>query len=194
MIPQPATSVFDDMTQCTDAMVERMLPLVPEWRREQALAFSHTFGRFACLKSFLMLKSLLYSEFNYNGSISFELNAHGKPSVAGYPDMQFSISHCRNAVAVAVWDRPVGIDVESFRKVSDSLMRRTMNDMEMERILKSGDPGIEFAALWTKKEAVFKLQGTGITDNLHDILSEPVRIETAINREKGYALSTAVSL
>lgn len=194
MIPQPATSVFDDMTQCTDAMVECMLPLVPEWRREQALAFSHTFGRFACLKSFLMLKSLLYSEFNYNGNISFELNAHGKPSVAGYPDMQFSISHCRNAIAVAVWDRPVGIDVESFRKVSDSLMHRTMNKLEMEQIAMSEDPRMAFAALWTKKEAVFKLQGTGITDNLHDILSEPVRIETAINREKGYALSTAVSL
>ena len=32
-------SLFDDMSFCTDAEVERMIPLVPEPRRSQALAF-----------------------------------------------------------------------------------------------------------------------------------------------------------
>ena len=40
-------SLFDDMTLCTDQEVERMIPLVPEPRRSDALKFKHTFGRFA---------------------------------------------------------------------------------------------------------------------------------------------------
>ena len=46
-------SVFDDMTLCTDQEVERMIPLVPEPRRSDALKFKHTCGRFACLKAYL---------------------------------------------------------------------------------------------------------------------------------------------
>ena len=53
----------DDMSLCTDAEVERMLPLVPEPRRSQAMAFKHTFGRYASLKSYLMLASLLKETF-----------------------------------------------------------------------------------------------------------------------------------
>ena len=58
-----SVNVFDDMNLCTDAQVESMLPLVPEPRRSEALRFKHTFGRFACLKAYLMLAELLRSEF-----------------------------------------------------------------------------------------------------------------------------------
>jgi hypothetical protein len=52
-------SVFDDMTLVTEAEVHRMLPLVDEQRREEALRYKHLFGQFACLKSWLMLQELL---------------------------------------------------------------------------------------------------------------------------------------
>ena len=52
-------SIFDDMSQATEAEVQRMLPLVDEQRRTEALRYRHLFGQFACLKSWLMLKELL---------------------------------------------------------------------------------------------------------------------------------------
>ena len=52
-------SIFDDMTQVCEAEVQRMLPLVNEQRRSEALRYKHLFGQFACLKSWLMLKELL---------------------------------------------------------------------------------------------------------------------------------------
>ena len=52
--------IFDHMNECTEHEVERMLPLVSEQRREQALRFTHTFGRFCCLKRWLMLKDLMF--------------------------------------------------------------------------------------------------------------------------------------
>ena len=92
---------------------------------------------------------------------------------------------------MVVSDEPVGVDVESFRSFSDSLLDKTMNDSEKAEILSSENPEETFAAFWTRKEAVFKLIGTGITDNLHGILTDKTKTDTTINREKGYAISVA---
>ena len=184
-------SLFDDMSLCTDAEVERMIPLVPEPRRSQALAFKHTFGRFACLKSYLMLAELLQKDFELE-MFSIEVGEHGKPYLAGHSDIFFNISHCPKAIAVAVSDRPVGIDVESFRSFGDGLLEKTMNGSEKAEILASGNPQETFAMYWTRKEAVFKLMGTGITDNLHGILTDKTMTDTVVNHERGYAASVAV--
>lgn len=184
-------SLFDDMSLCTDAQVERMIPLVPEPRRSQALAFKHTFGRFACLKSYLMVAELLQKEFGLE-RFRIEVGEHGKPYLSGHKDIHFNISHCQKAIAVAVSDRPIGIDVESFRHFNDALVNRTMNDSEKAEILASGDPEGTFSAFWTRKEAVFKLEGTGITDNLHGILTDKTTTDTFMNHEKGYVASVAV--
>jgi len=184
-------SLFDDMTLCTDAEVERMQSLVPEPRRSEALRFRHTFGRFACLKSYLMLAELLGTEFGV-GRFRIEVGEHGKPYLTDYPHIHFNISHCQKAIAVAVSDRPVGIDVESFRHFGSGLMDKTMNSAEKAEILASEVPEEVFAAYWTRKEAVFKLIGTGITDDLHGILTDNTVTHTDIYREKGYAVSVAV--
>ncbi len=184
--------LFDDMTLCTDAEVERMIPLVPEPRRGKALAFRHTLGRFCCLKSYLMLADLLRSEFGI-GEFSLSIGGHGNPYLTDRSDVHFSISHCRSAIAVAVSDSPIGVDVEAFRSFSDGLLNKSMNSSEKAAILASEEPQEAFASLWTRKEAVFKLLGTGITDNLHGILSDRTATDTMVNREKGYAVSVAVN-
>lgn len=183
--------LFDDMRLCTDAEVERMLPLVPETRRSQAMAFKHTFGRFASLKSYLMLASLLKDTFGVE-RVEMAVGEHGKPYLAGRPDIHFNISHCKNAIAVAVSDRPVGIDAESLRSFSDSLLDKTMNPVEKALILSSPKPDEAFISYWTRKEAVFKLMGTGITDNLHGILTDKTKTDTVVNPDKGYAVSVAM--
>lgn len=184
-------SLFDEMALCTDAEVERMLPLVPESRRSRAMEIGHLQGRFASLKSYLMLSSILKSDFSLD-SFNIAVEEHGKPYLLDSPQIHFSISHCRSAIAVAVSDQPVGIDAESFRPVSDALLDKCMNADEKAAIISSGAREETFAAYWTRKEAVFKLLGTGITDNLHDILSTDAEIDTTINREKGYAVSIAL--
>ena len=184
-------SLFDDMALCSDAEVERMLPLVPEQRRSAALRYRHAFGRFACLKSYILLAGLLSSEFGIE-KFRMEAGEHGKPFLPDYPDIHFNISHCQKAIAVAVSDKPVGRDVEGFRKYSDGLLAKAMNDPERREILASVSPEESFTVFWTRKEAVFKLLGTGITDDLHGILSENTATATTINREKGYAASVAM--
>ena len=160
--------IFDHMDQCTEAEVQRMLPLVSAQRREQALRYKHTFGRFCCLRSWLMLQELIgpFADWTYN--------EHGKPFIEGGP--YFSISHCKNGIAVAVNDEPIGIDIEHIRKADESLIERTMSQEECQRLMANSQElrDRDFTRLWTQKEAVVKWQGTGIQsfEQLQTILSD----------------------
>ena len=185
-------SIFDDMTQVTEAEVQRMLPLVDEQRRDEALRYKHLFGQFACLKSWLMLKELL-TPLGIN-NMEMDFNEHGKPFLAHHPEVHFNLSHCKNGIAVVVDSSPVGIDIESFHPSNLALIKKTMNPAEAEQIFTSSDPVEAFTQYWTQKEAVLKLRGTGIVNNLHDVLDgKGYRLETHVNREKKYALSIASS-
>ena len=155
------------MTECTEEEVQRMLPQVSAQRREQALRYKHTLGQFCCLKSWLMLSAL------HIGEMEFLYNEHGKPYLAGGP--YFSISHCKEGIAVALDDEPIGIDIESIRHADEELIRRTMNADE-QRLIANANANADraFTRLWTQKEAVVKMLGTGIEsfEQLQNILSE----------------------
>ena len=167
-----------------------MLPLVDVQRRDEALRYRHLFGQFACLKSWLMLKTLV-APLGIN-DLEMGHNEHGKPFLLHHPDMHFNLSHCKNGIAVVVDFSPVGIDIESFRHGNTALIDHTMNLAEAEWIRSSADPLETFTQYWTKKEAVVKLRGTGITNDLHRVLDgEGYRLETHLNRGKRYAWSVA---
>lgn len=145
--------IFDDMTLCTEAEVQRMLPLVSTQRREQALKYKHTFGQFCCLKSWLMLFDDV--EMSRYQDLEWKYNEHGKPYLEGGP--YFSISHCKAGIAVAIDDAPIGIDIETIRHAHEDLIERTMNAAE-----RAGMDDRKFTRLWTQKEAIVKAEGTGI--------------------------------
>lgn len=185
--------IFDDMEQCTDEEIYRMLPFVSAHRQGEALKFKFTFGRFACLKSMIMLQEMVreHKHLTKDIKLTFEYGEHGKPSLKEFPDIHFNISHCKNGIAVAISDKPIGIDIESFHKAEECLVRKTMNKSEEETINNADDSSEMFTIFWTKKEAVLKLHGTGIIDDLHSVLSGDEMIETVTNNPKKYVYSVA---
>ena len=207
--------IFDHMHLSSDEAVREMLPLVSERRRQQALRYQHTFGQFCCLKSYLMLLELLaavYPELD-KAKPEFGYTEKGKPFLLARPDIHFSISHTKNAILVAIADAPIGVDIEAFRSPSAALIARTMNATEQAAIAASaataasaasaatleppgtaygpGTPEALFSAIWTRKEAVLKLRGTGIEGDLREVLSGSETILTRIFPRKGYAFSIA---
>lgn len=184
--------IFDEMETICQEEIQRLLPLVSGQRREEALKYKHLFGQFACLKSYVMLREILES-MGLSHPFLFDRNEHGKPFLKDYPCIHFNLSHCKNGIAVTVSSEPIGIDIESYRSVSDSLIRYTMNEKERRIIAESDDPIRTFTEYWTKKEAVFKLRGTGITLKLHDLLNGDEVVETTVNPEKQYAYSIATN-
>lgn len=189
--------LFDDMTQCTEQEVARLLPLVSDQRRQQALAYKHLFGQFCCLKSYELLVQLLVSSGLWTpdtGFPTFLYNEHGAPRLEQGPC--FSISHCKHAIAVAISEKPVGIDIEHIRTAKPELVARTMNEKEQNVICSAPSPDVAFTRLWTQKEAVLKMQGTGILsiDGMKNTLVaiEHVDLQTKVNIEKQYAYTLAV--
>lgn len=163
--------IFDDMTQCSEQEVARLLPLVSAQRREQALRFTHLFGRYCCLKSYEMLLQLLSSApYTLHSTPTFDYNEYGAPSIKNGP--YFSISHCKSGIAVAVSNQPIGIDIEAVRPLKVDLVKKTMNPLEQEAILSASQPDWAFTHLWTRKEAFLKMKGTGIISDLHEVLSD----------------------
>lgn len=186
--------LFDDMTQCTEQEVARLLPLVSEQRRQQALAYKHLIGQFSCLKSYELLMQLLSSPpYPIPNTPSFLYNEHGAPYIEGGP--YFSISHCKHGIAVAIGEKPIGIDIEHIRTAKPELVAHTMNEKEQAQIWAADSPDVAFTCLWTQKEAVLKMRGTGITsiDGIKNTLValEHVDLQTKVNINKQYAYSLA---
>lgn len=87
----------------------------------------------------------------------------GAPYLPDHPELSVSVSHCRTAVAVAVSpEGRVGIDVECRRRVGEDLMKRVCTQAELAAVLASADSTMTFLQIWTRKEAVLKMRGTGI--------------------------------
>jgi 4'-phosphopantetheinyl transferase len=102
--------------------------------------------------------------------IRFNYTSSGKPSVsredAGGP-FHFSLTHSADIAAVAVAGRPVGIDLEFPRPVPDALALacRYFASEECEILSQCTEESLEptFYRLWTRKEAVLKATGCGLS-------------------------------
>ena len=144
----------------------------------------------ALLPEGLPLSALTYTE-----------DEHGKPWLdkkvqAGAGAVHFSISHTKNAIAVAIADRPVGIDVEAVvspARIADvHFIERTMSTDEQQTIRAAADPCRLFTELWTKKEALVKAIGTGLNmDTLPDLLQSvpDATIQSACADDYAYAIA-----
>ena len=183
-------TIFDHMNECTEPEVARLLNMVSPQRREQALTYKHLFGQYCCLKSYELLLQLLASTpYTLHPTPTFLYNEYGQPQLESGPC--FSISHCKHAIAVAVSETPIGIDIEHIRTAKPELVERTMNEKEQANIWASESPDVAFTCLWTQKEAVLKMRGTGIISDIKHTLADTdgIDIQTKVVMEKQYVYS-----
>lgn len=146
------------------------LALLSPQRREQALMMRHELGRRQSVAAYLLLCRALREEYGITEQPVFRYGEHGKPYLIGHPEIFFSLSHCRTAVACAVADRPVGVDVESLREYHQSVVAYAMSDVEQQMINEAPQPEVMFIRLWTIKEARLKVTGEGIGDRMKEVL------------------------
>ena len=175
--------------------LQQVLAFLPSWRRERVLAYKQESRQMESALAYIELSRALALRGLQDIKPRFEYNEHGKPFLPTYPNLHFSISHCSQAVGCILSEMPCGLDIERVRRASPSLISKTMNQGEVKQIYSSSHPEVEFIRLWTRKEAVFKLLGTGITDDMQDILLRAealhIHIISTVNPARGYVLSTA---
>ena len=163
---------------------------ISEQRREQALKFKHELGKRLCVLAYQLLKRGLAEVYGIRENPVFEYNEHGKPMIVGHPEIFFNLSHCKEAAICVVSDQPVGVDVESVRSFNESLVRYAMNEAEVEEIESAEDQAVAFIRLWTMKESALKLIGTGISNELKQVLQqENLQFQTFVDTQRRFVYS-----
>lgn len=79
-------------------------------------------------------------------------------------DVYFSLSHAKNAVAVAVSSAPVGIDIEPLTALKNDISGRVLTESEIVKYVRLGDVDKreDLIKKWTAKEAIFKSRDEAI--------------------------------
>lgn len=133
---------------------EDALFFLTEKRRKKAEKIINKNEALLSTVSGLMLRKVL----GVTDDENFEFNEHGKPFLKNGPF--FNISHSHRYAVLAVCENEVGIDIE---------MRETPNERAMERCFTVEEKNYaavsteNFLKVWTAKEAVLKLLGTGFS-------------------------------
>ncbi len=111
--------------------------------------------------------------------VIFCYGPRGKPhfiDIDGREPIHFNLSNTEGLVSIAVsLDHTVGIDAERLSATSfDDLHALTLSELEQNSFkrIPDADRGNAFLQLWTRKEALLKAAGTGLSDDLkkYDVL------------------------
>jgi 4'-phosphopantetheinyl transferase len=105
---------------------------------------------------------------------------HGKPRLGGGHRLQFSVAHAADVLVFAFQAAtPVGVDLEAVaapdRRLPPELVELALTRGERRRLAQT--PPAErwraFLGSWTRKEAVLKQLGTGLSTPLTDLRVDP---------------------
>ncbi len=157
---------YAELNDVLDAEVfKRLISFVSINKYEQIKRFHFDIDRKLSLYSEILVRTIAYKELNIlNREIIFCRNKYGKPYLKSYPDFHFNLSHTRNAIIVAISDKPIGIDIEKIRVADVKIARRFFTESEVAYIKKARiDMDKRFYEVWTKKEAYIKFMGKGFS-------------------------------
>ena len=183
--------LHDHPASVTADELARDLLTLPSWRRQKALSFRFLIDRVLCTKAYLLLRQGLRECYGIDGNPEFAYIGHDNPVLKDYPDIHFNISHCRRGLLVVLDDHPIGCDIEEIETSLDmNLCHHCYNNREIAEIVASAAPLVSFTTFWTRKEAVLKLTGEGIDDNLPALfdgdLMERVRFQTVVDHDNAF--------
>lgn len=153
--------------------MEHEIHLLDERELLKSKSFVQEIDRNRFLIGKIYLRKLIanYLEINPK-NIEFKNLEFNKPVLANHSNLEFNISHSGDYVILGFAKRwSLGVDIELMDSKVDlyNLIYNTMSGVEVSLILGSESPREIFYKHWTRKEALLKGIGIGLTDRLKDI-------------------------
>lgn len=170
-------SIWQVSTVVMQAYLAQLTTILTETERQKAnnFVFEKDKNRFIIARAVLRLLLGHYLKVN-PAEIVFSQAEHGKPFVSNYPTLpiEFNISHSHEMILYSfARDIALGIDVEFMRTELDvsGIAKRFFAAAEYQYLspLPVAEKIAAFYAIWTKKEAVTKMLGTGLYHSLSSI-------------------------
>ena len=106
--------------------------------------------------------------------VAFSSDTRGKPHLAEESGLQFNLAHTADFMLLAVArDIVLGVDVERIRQVKDAqaIASRFFSPNEAHWLRRQSPDALDpcFFRLWTRKEAVLKATGEGISSGIASV-------------------------
>ena len=153
-----------------DAQMTRLSSLLSADESARASRFVIPEGRRRFVAGRAFLRLLLGQTLGCDpASLRFRYGEFGKPSLDGGGGPDFNLSHAGEVAAVAISKGPggVGVDVERVRPLDDleGVIRAAFPARQAARLLElpPSDRLASFYREWTRKEAVLKARGCGMS-------------------------------
>lgn len=153
--------------------IEKDLDLLPGEERDKSESFVKSEDRNRYILGKIYARKLLANYLKTEPhTLGFRFSDQKKPILENYPMMNFNISHSGDYIIIGFANRwSVGVDIELMNTHVDlyNMIINCMSSTEVSVILNSEMPRQMFYKYWTRKEALLKGIGIGLTDRLKDI-------------------------
>ena len=164
--------------EATDETVERLFPILSNDEQARANRFIYEGGRRRYTMGRSALRQIVAPLLDQPPeALRFEYSGLGKPELAAdhASDIRFNVTHSHELALIAVTRRrAIGVDVEYRRRVEKyrELAERFFAPRECEALERIDDDEARlwaFFAGWTRKEALLKATGKGLSMPLHKV-------------------------
>ena len=120
-------------------------------------------------EAFSLLEEKLIEEFHFKKEdLKYKFGVQGKPYLEKSP-LNFSISHCNNIVICAVSKMKIGIDIEDIKEVNKFVVKKSLTELELSKLVSLNNKEEYFFRIWTLKEALLKVKGFGLSYGMKNI-------------------------
>lgn len=155
-----------DVTHYYSQISDRYQAILSEKELAKALRYVREADRKRYIADKYFLRSLLSGITSVPArEIEFNYTADKKPFVNG---VEFNVSHSGNYVLTAIGSQVVGIDIE-LQNLDFEFESLLPNNFSGDEIVFIDGKAMNFYQLWTRKEALLKATGEGITNNLDKV-------------------------
>ncbi len=171
--------------------------LLTKEERVKANGFNKRIDEYLYLTTRIGLK-LILSKYLQCGLDEIKIIQHPFQKPFIHQKLKFNVSHSGNWSLLAFSNKEVGVDVELMENdfQYQEIMHHSFDEKEIDFIKRNEKPIEAFYEIWTRKEALLKKTGRGISDGSlkQDSLANPIATSFKLDEEHIASIATEGTL